>query len=152
MTTSSQESLASSSEPRAPLDHDHGTVEVEVEVVEQGGAAEPVGVDVHERRAAGEVRVGAREHEGGALHRPPHAEAVADAAGQRGLARAERAGEQHEVAGAQPAREFASERLHRGGVGRLDAHHAASRRGPAPGCAPPVYVRATRGPIRVTIS
>ena len=90
-------------------------VEVEVEVVEQGGAAEPIGVDMHERRAACEVRVGAREHEGGALHRTPHAEAVADAARQGGLARAERTGEQHEVAGAQPAREVASEGLHRGG-------------------------------------
>ncbi len=40
----------------APLDHGHGEVEVgvEVEVVELRGAAEPVGVDVHELRPVAE--------------------------------------------------------------------------------------------------
>ena len=78
-------------EPASPLDDDDAAGEVDVEVVELDRLAEPVGVDVHERRAADEARVGAREHEGGAGHRAADAEPLADPAGERRLARAERA-------------------------------------------------------------
>ena len=68
--------------------------------------------------------MGAGEHEGRALHRAAHAESGADAAGQRGLAGAERAREHHEVAGAQLRAEVAAERLHGLGVGDLEPHRA----------------------------
>ena len=51
-------------------------VHVDVEVVELGGRAQAVGVDVHERRAADERRMRARDHERRALHRAAHAEAL----------------------------------------------------------------------------
>ena len=48
-----------------------------------------------------------------------HAEALAEAAGQRGLARAELAGEQHQVAGAQQRGEPPAQLAHAlGGRGR----------------------------------
>jgi len=83
-----------------------------------------VGIACARTCIAGEVRVRAREHERGALHRSAHAEAVADAARERRLARAERAREQHEVARAEPAGELPAERLHRRRVGDVDTHQA----------------------------
>ena len=124
MTISRRESLDVVDQPGSPLDDDDRVVEVEVEVVDEGCVAEPIGVDVHERGAVGEVRVGSGEHEGGALHRAAHAESGADAAGQRGLAGAERAREHHEVAGAQLRAELAAERLHGLGVDDLEPHRA----------------------------
>ena len=97
----------------APLDDDRRTVEVDVEVVQLGGRSEPVGVHVHERRPADERRVGAREHERRALHRPAHLEPAGDAACQRRLAGAERTGEPHEVAGAQQPSDLLAQLLHR---------------------------------------
>ena len=82
------------------------------------GGAQPVRVDVHERRAAHERRMRPRDHERRALHRSAHAEPGADAARERRLAGAERTGEHHEVAGAQHPPDSLAERLH--GVGRGD--------------------------------
>src|SRR6516225_6616877 len=76
--------------PAAPLDDNDGVVDVHIEIVELGGRPEPVGVDVHERRASDERWMRTREDERGALNRAPHAETRRDAAGERRLARAER--------------------------------------------------------------
>ncbi len=65
------------------------------------GRAQPVRVDVHERRAADERRMRPRDDERGALHGSAHAEPRRDAPRERRLARAERTGEHDEVAGAQ---------------------------------------------------
>ena len=76
-------------QPLAPLDHGDGLVErgVEVEVVELGDAAEPVGVDVHQRGAADLARVHPRDHERRRGDRPADAEPGAEALGERRLAR-----------------------------------------------------------------
>ena len=71
---------------------------------------------------------------------PAHAEALADAARERGLARAERTGQDDQVARAQLVAEFTTELLHGPGVGDRADH------------APSTCVRGTRGPMRVTIS
>ena len=128
-------------QPGPPLDDDDRAVEVEVEVLELGRTRQPVRVDVHERGAADEARVRSGEHERRTLHGAAHAEALADAARERGLAGPERPGEHDHVAGAQLCSELATERLHRLGVGHVATHHGASG-----------YVLGTRGPIRVTIS
>ena len=81
--------------------------------------AQPVRVDVHERRAADERRVRAGDHERRALHGSAHAEARRDPARERRLARAERAGEHDQVAGAQHRRRSARRALHVLGRGDL---------------------------------
>ena len=74
----------------SPLDDGHrvGGGRVEVEVVDVGHAAEPVGVDVHQRHPAAAVHAGDDERRRG--DRLPDAEAGADPLGQRGLAGTER--------------------------------------------------------------
>ena len=86
----------------APLDDGDRVVErgVEVEVVELGDAAEPVGVDVHQRRAVAQRRVHPGDHERRRRDVAAHAEAGAEPLGERRLAGAELAGEHHQVAGA----------------------------------------------------
>ena len=85
-------------------------VGVEVEVVELGGVAEAVGVDVHERGLVGGQRgVDAGDHEGGRGDVAAYAEPLADALGHRGLAGAEVAGEDHQVAGPQERGQPAAE-------------------------------------------
>ncbi len=73
----------------APFDDGHGVLQggVEVEVVELGEAAEPVRVDVHQRRAAHQRRVHPGDDEGRGRDRAAHPEPLGDALGQRRLAR-----------------------------------------------------------------
>ena len=82
-------------EPVAPLDHgDASSSEVSrSRSSSSSDAAEPVGVDVHQRRAADERRVHPGDDERRRGDRAAHAEALADALGERGLAGAEAAGE-----------------------------------------------------------
>src|SRR5829696_4760487 len=89
-------------EALAPLNDYHGVGEVGVEVerVHVLDAAEPVRVDVHERHPW--TLVHARDDERRRGDRPPDAEPGADAAGQRGLASAERTGEYDEVTRGEP--------------------------------------------------
>ena len=84
---------------------------VQVEVVDVGHAAQPVGVDVHQRHPAVAVHAGDDERRRG--DRLADAEAGADALRQRGLAGPERPDQDDEVAGPQ---------------------QPAEGRGPAPGC------------------
>ena len=92
--------------PRAPLHHGDriGDRRVQVEVVQLGGAAQPVGVDVHQRRAAGGGAVDPGQHEGRRDHRPVAAQPAADALGQGGLAGAQITGGDDQVARAAAGR------------------------------------------------
>jgi hypothetical protein len=72
---------------------------------------------VHQRHPATAVHAGQYERRRG--DRPGHAEAGADPLGERGLAGAERAGENDEVAGPQQLGEPAAERLGVGDRGQL---------------------------------
>ena len=111
------------------------------------GRAEPVRVDVHERRAADERRMRPRDHERRALHGSAHAEPGRDAPGEGRLARAERTGEHDEVAGAQHPADLLAELLHVVGRGDLVAPDERVESAHAETCR-----RGTRGPMRVTIS
>ena len=122
--TSSQASVKDCARPLAPLDQRHGVLDrrVEVQVVQlEPGARlpQPVRVDVHQRHRS-PVHPG--EHEGRAGDGAGDAEPGADALRERGLAGAERAGEHHDVAGPQPAREPAAEGPGRLQVGQLLRH------------------------------
>src|SRR5438067_9161696 len=87
-------------EPVAPLDHDRATLRelFQPEVAQVRAALDPVEVDVGELHAAGvdtdELKRGARNvrFRTGALGEAPH---------ERGLPRAQLAGEQDDIAGAQ---------------------------------------------------
>ena len=106
-TTSSRSSAQVLGEAVAPLDDRDAVVDVgvEVEVVELEGAAEPVGVDVHQGRATDERGVHPGDDEGRRGDRPADAQPVADPLGQGRLPGAQATGEHDEVAGAQqPAR------------------------------------------------
>ena len=109
-------------QPLAPLDDGDGLVEggVEVEVVELGDAAEPVGVGVHQRRSPDLAGVHAGDDEGRRGDRAADAEPGAEPLGERRLAGAERAGEHDQVAGRELAGDGAAEAAHRLGVGRLE--------------------------------
>ena len=98
-----------------------GEVGVQVEVVQLGRAAEAVGVDVHERHPAVAPRpVLAGDDERRRRDGPGHAEAPGQAAHEHGLARAQRPGEDHQVARAEPVGEPLAERLGVGGGRQLD--------------------------------
>jgi hypothetical protein len=104
-------------QPPAPLhDGDRAThVSVEIQVVHFGDGMQAVRVRVHQRRAgAGRGRVDPGDDEGRGGDRAAHPESLADALHQRGLARSERAGQDHQVAGAQESGELAAEVPHRG--------------------------------------
>ena len=94
-------------EPGPPLDHRHGVDEggVEVEVVELQGRPEAVGVDMDQGRAADKRGMDPGDDEGRRGDRAADTEPGADALGQRGLPRAEVAGEDDQVTGAQQRRE-----------------------------------------------
>ena len=81
-----------------PLDDRHrlGRRRVEVEVVDVGDAAQPVGVDVHQGHPP--VPVHAGDDEGRRGDRLPDAEARTDPLGERGLPGAQRADQDDEVA------------------------------------------------------
>ena len=76
-------------------------VRVQVQVVDLGPAAQPVGVGVHQVRPAAQGRVHPGDDEGRRGHRAAHAQPGADALGQRRLARPERPGQDDQVTGAQ---------------------------------------------------
>ncbi len=123
----------------APL-HDHhgvGQRDVEVQVlhlVEPAG--QPVRVDVDQRGPAGQRGVDAGDDEGRRGDGPADAEPFAQPPGQRGLARAQFAAEQDQVAGAQDARQAEAEPPH--GLGRVDGEaegvRAAHGGGPGVRC------------------
>ncbi len=92
----------------------------------------------------------AREHERRTGHSAAGSECGAQAAGERGLARAEGTVEHDEIAGREQPRQPRPERLHRVGIrNRQEGRHSA--RAPAAD-GPPTKTRGTRGPTRVTIS
>jgi hypothetical protein len=101
-------------QPFAPL-HERDRLlqrRVEVERVDLAEripyAAQPVGVDVHQRHPTALVHPG--DHERGRRHLAADAETRADALRERGLAGPERTHQQHEVAGAQHGSERPAER------------------------------------------
>ena len=127
-------------DPLSPLDDGDRLVErgVEIEVVELVGAAEPVGVDVHQRRAAGHRRVLAGDHERRRGDVAAHREPRADALGERRLAGAELAAEHDQVAGPELLGEGLAEGAHRRRhpgrrTGRCGVAGAARRTGSSAG-------------------
>ena len=107
-----------------PLDDGDRLVQrgVQVEVVDLGQVAEPVGVHVHQGRTAGQRRVHPRDHERRRGDRPAHPEPGPEAAGERGLARTEVSAEQHEVSGPEQSGHPAPEVLGVLGGGQRDGH------------------------------
>ena len=131
-------------DPLAPLDHGDRLVErgVEVEVVELGDAAEPVGVDVHQRRPVAERRVHPRDHERRRRDVAAHAEPGAEPLGERRLAGAELAGaapRRRRPAGS-VASDAPSARIDVG-VGRVVRRAGRGRRSSTYGEVPPVSAR-----------
>ncbi len=98
----------------APLDDRDGVVggRVEVDVVDLGGIAEPVGVDVHQRRTADQRRMRTGDDERRRGDGTAYAEPVAEPLRERRLARAEVAREHQQVTRVQQCREPSGERLH----------------------------------------
>src|SRR5579859_312489 len=142
----------------APLDHGHRGRHglVQVQVVDLGGAGEPVGVGVHQVRAPGQRRVHPGDHERRRGDRPAHPEAGPDALDQGGLARSQPANEDDQVAGPEQARQPPAEGPHRvrgrdrDGRGRAGE---ATGAGHADRGRPPAATRASRSVIaRLTSS
>jgi hypothetical protein len=108
-------------DPLSPLDDGHGVLErgVEVEVVELVDAAEPIGVDMHQRRSAVEGWVLPGDHEGGRGDLAPHLEPLTDALRERRLSGPQLTAEHDQVTGAELLREGLAERPHRLGIGHV---------------------------------
>ena len=81
-SSSSRASARSSASPQAPLDHGDRILlsGIEIQVVELGQGAQPVGVDMHQRWPAGRRRMHPGDDERRRRHRTADAEALADAA------------------------------------------------------------------------
>ena len=115
----------------APLDHGHGAVHgvFQVDVVDFRGRPQPVGVHMHQVRAArpgtvGQVRVDADQDKGRRDDAGPDAQALPEALGEGGLARTQFAGQDQQVPGLQLRRR-----------GRPRARASRPRSGP-PGSVP----------------
>jgi hypothetical protein len=120
-------------QPFAPFHHGDGAghVGVQVQVVHLADGAEPVGVRVHQRRPpSGQRRVDPGDDERRGGDRPAHPEALADALHQGGLARPQRPGQDHQVAGPQPAGQLPAQvpHGHVGGDAHLGRHAGRSVR------------------------
>ena len=125
----------------APLDHGDRLVQggVEIEIVQLLGSAEPIGVDMHQLGAAGRRRMDPGQHEGRRDDRAHRSQSGPDALGQRGLAGAEIAGGDDQVARSEKTGQPLAEPSHvaRRGHGdrqrqRLGQDHPV-RRGPVDG-------------------
>ncbi len=105
-------------QPLTPLHHGDGLVQggVEVEVVELGDAADPVGVDVDQRRAVGQRGMDARDHERRRGDVATDPEPCAESLGERRLARTQPARQHHHIAGPEDPGQCGAERAHRLGV------------------------------------
>src|SRR5690349_20881792 len=84
----------------APFDHRDRILQARVliQVVQLGESTEPVGVNVHQRRPAGQRRMHPRDDEGRRGHSSPHLQPDAESLGERRLARAEVARQDQEIA------------------------------------------------------
>src|SRR6266571_953478 len=112
----------------APLHHGDRTVEigVQVQIIDLGRVAEPVGIDVHERGPGSLRWMHAGDNERGRGDRTAHLKTIADALSKGGLACAERPGEQHQVASTEMGCEAAAECAHLAGAAHLDLFSFAS--------------------------
>ena len=94
-------------QPGAPFDGEHAVrqVDVQIEVVDLGQGAQPVGVDVHERHPA--VAMDSRDDERRRHHRATDAETGAETLDEYGLAGTKRSGEHDQIARAEQSAELA---------------------------------------------
>ena len=118
------------SHPVTPFDDDNRGVEigVEIEVVQLDGAAEPIGIDVDQRRASDQRRVHPRDDEGRRSDRPSHAQTLTEALGERGLPCSEVAGEHEHVTGPKDGRQRQPKRSRRVGIREPDRERSRARR------------------------
>jgi hypothetical protein len=109
-------------DPLPPLDDGDRVLEggVEIEVVELVDPAEPVGVDVHERRSRAQGRVHPSDHERRRGDVAADTEPVADPLGEGGLAGTELAAQHQQVAGPELPGQRAAQLAHRIGVGHVE--------------------------------
>jgi hypothetical protein len=116
----------------APLHHRDRTadISVQVQIVHFSRAGQPVGVRVHQRRAAAERPVDPGNDESRRGHRAADVQPLADPLDERGLPGAERSTEHHQVTGAQQGCQPLAQRAHVIGGRHPDARgqHADRRR------------------------